>query len=211
MTTQLELIPFRGDKIAVIWRGGTPFVSVRPICNRLGIDWKSQLNKLNAEKERWGVVMITTPSAGGEQESTCIPGQKLCAWLLGISPSKVKPEVREALIAYQNEADRVLFDHFFGKMGQLQRMAAEFQLAVPMAARIASAQRAGIDRSNLGYRFRSWSKGELYDFVQMLEDVGVIDANEWADEKRARRVEAVLSAQEAHALDKAALREGGDA
>jgi hypothetical protein len=52
------------------------------------------------------------PSGRGEQETYCIPLTKLASWLASISASRVKPEIRDALIAYQNEADEVLDRHF---------------------------------------------------------------------------------------------------
>ena len=36
-------------------------------------------------------------------------------WLATIEPSRVKPEARDSLVAYQREAARVLRDHFLGR------------------------------------------------------------------------------------------------
>ena len=40
---------------------------------------------------------------------SCLPLRKLPGWLATISPNKVRPELREKVIAFQNEADDVLW------------------------------------------------------------------------------------------------------
>ena len=42
----------------------------------------------------------------------CLPLRKLSGWLSTISPNKVKPELREKVIAYQNECDDALWDYW---------------------------------------------------------------------------------------------------
>lgn len=104
-------VPFHGDTITAIETPDGVMVAVKPICERLGIDWKSQHRKL-ASETRWGMVIMWIPSAGGMQETTCIPVSLLAAWLFTIHPNKVKPEVREGLEQYQAEAAQVLDRHF---------------------------------------------------------------------------------------------------
>lgn len=43
---------------------------------------------------------------------TCLPLRKLPAWLYSISPNKVKHELREKIIRYQEECDDVLWEHW---------------------------------------------------------------------------------------------------
>ena len=42
----------------------------------------------------------------------CLPLRKLLAWLTTISPNKVKPELRDTVIMYQNECDDVLWNYW---------------------------------------------------------------------------------------------------
>lgn len=42
----------------------------------------------------------------------CLPLRKLAGWLQTISPNKVKPEIRDRVIQYQNECDDVLYDYW---------------------------------------------------------------------------------------------------
>jgi hypothetical protein len=115
MTTDLIPIDFQSDRILLVERDGEPFVPVRPICENLGLDWKTQYRKLMTTEGRWGVVIMTTPSAGGPQEMTCIPLTRLFGWLMSIHPTKVRPDLADKLIAYQRECDSVLWAHFTGK------------------------------------------------------------------------------------------------
>lgn len=114
MTDTLQPVPFHQDTIFIIDHEGEPFVPVRPICDNMGIDWKSQYTKLTDERKRWNCGVIPTVATDGKQrEMVCLPLTKLNGWLMGISPSKVAPEVKDRLIAYQDECDGVLFDYWF--------------------------------------------------------------------------------------------------
>ncbi|WP_428454186.1 phage antirepressor N-terminal domain-containing protein [Photobacterium kasasachensis] len=42
----------------------------------------------------------------------CLPLRKLFGWLQTISPNKVKPEIRNLVIQYQNECDDVLWQYW---------------------------------------------------------------------------------------------------
>ncbi len=104
-------VPFHGDTITVIDAPSGEFVVVKPICERFGLAWQPQHRKLTTNP-RWGVTNMVIPSPGGMQEMTCIPASKVFGWLANITVSRVKPELRERLALYQDEADAVL-DRFF--------------------------------------------------------------------------------------------------
>lgn len=201
MTASTHLVPFRSETLTLIEQDGEPFVAIKPICERLGIDPKSQRNKINADFGRWGGVIITLPSAGGAQETLCIPISKIFGWLATISPSKVAVEARDTLTSYQNECDSVLAAYFYGgklkAFADLQRaharLAAEYLFAQPMAARVKALQEAGLWRDEVKLRFPSRSVAAVYEFVSMMEDLGVIDPYAWRGEEmllRAREAEA---------------------
>lgn len=42
----------------------------------------------------------------------CLAFRKFAAWLSGIQPNKVKPEIREKVIRYQEECDDVLYEYW---------------------------------------------------------------------------------------------------
>lgn len=113
-TTMNTLIPvsFRNTTLTIIDHAGEPHVAMRPIVTGMGLRWEAQTVKLNTHKSRWGVSIIETPSSGGRQKSLCMPLRKLPGWLATIHPDKVRPELRDTIIAYQNECDDVLWEHW---------------------------------------------------------------------------------------------------
>jgi P22_AR N-terminal domain len=119
--TSTILVPFHGDQITCVETPEGAFVAIKPICERLGIAFPPQWKKLKANPERWSVTLMVIPSARGGQETCCIPVSKVFGWLATITVSRVKPEVRDVLIAYQNEADEVLDRHFRLKDAEMER------------------------------------------------------------------------------------------
>ena len=110
----LITIPFHNQTVFAIEHDGQPYAAMRPIIENLGLSWATQYRKIT-EKFSKGVVIIATPSAGGLQENICLPLATLPGFLYSISPTKVKPALREIIIAYQEECTSVLFNHFLGR------------------------------------------------------------------------------------------------
>jgi len=104
-------VPFYGTKLFIVDYNGEPYTPMRPIANGMGLAWQSQLEKLKSRFSK-GVTEIVIPSAGGEQRMVCLALRKLAAWLNTISPNKVRPEIRERVIQYQNECDDVLYEYW---------------------------------------------------------------------------------------------------
>ncbi|MCE0934771.1 phage antirepressor N-terminal domain-containing protein [Pseudomonas monteilii] len=109
----LMTVPFHGIDLYLVEHEGQPFVPMRPMVEGIGLDWKSQHAKLSSNQRRWGMVNITTPSAGGMQESSCIPLRKLPGWLSRLEPNKVKKlEVRQRIEEFQDECDDALWQYW---------------------------------------------------------------------------------------------------
>jgi hypothetical protein len=104
------IVPFHGDNLYLVEHKGDPYVPMKPVVEGMGLDWRSQRAKI-ASKFKGGVE-ITIPSAGGAQSMICIPLRKLPAWLYSIQPGKVSPEIREKVVAYQEECDEVLWQYW---------------------------------------------------------------------------------------------------
>lgn len=90
------------------------YIPIKPICQRLGVTWPSQLNRINRDpvlaKKLKGVFITNTP--GGRQEMACLPLDYLNGWLFGINANRVKETLRDRLIQYQEECYRVLSEAF---------------------------------------------------------------------------------------------------
>lgn len=116
--TTTELVPFRGAAIEALMHDNRPWAVLRSICGNLGINPDSQRKRL-ASKDRapWATTaMMTAVAADGKaREVFCLDVDTLPMWLATIEVSRVKPEARDSLVAYQREAARVLRDHFLGR------------------------------------------------------------------------------------------------
>ncbi|HBM2887453.1 TPA: hypothetical protein LVL12_005567 [Klebsiella oxytoca] len=104
-------VPFYGSELYVVNHNGEPYTPMKPIVEGMGMDWKSQFIKIKQRFSK-GMVEITIPTAGGTQKMLCLALRKLAAWLNTISPNKVRPEIREKVIQYQEECDDVLYEYW---------------------------------------------------------------------------------------------------
>ncbi|HFS4465041.1 TPA: phage antirepressor N-terminal domain-containing protein [Escherichia coli] len=104
-------VPFHGDSLYVVNHNGEPYVPMKPIVEGMGLDWKSQFRRMNQRFTK-GMVIMTIPSVGGQQKTVCLALRKLAAWLQTINPNKVKPEIRDKVIQYQEECDDVLYEYW---------------------------------------------------------------------------------------------------
>ena len=104
-------VPFHGAELYVVNHNGEPYTPMKPIVEGMGMDWASQFTKL---KQRFakGIVEIAIPSVGGVQTMICLALRKLNGWLQTISPNKVRPEIRDNVIQYQEECDDVLYEYW---------------------------------------------------------------------------------------------------
>ena len=109
---ELSPVSFHGDTIFCIDYHGEPFTPMKPIVENMGLAWQTQARKLSDNKERWGIIMMVIPTESGEQEMVAMPVRKLPAFLAGINPKKVRPELRPKIELYQNESDNALWDYW---------------------------------------------------------------------------------------------------
>ncbi|AYH00864.1 hypothetical protein C5E26_07875 [Pectobacterium parmentieri] len=104
-------VPFYGVDLFVINYRGEPYTPMKPIVEGMGMDWMGQYTKLKQRFSK-GIEEISIPTAGGIQKMICLALRKLAAWLNTISPNKVKAEIRDRVIRYQNECDDVLYEYW---------------------------------------------------------------------------------------------------
>ena len=106
---------FYEDKItAVRLSDGSIFIPIRPLVERLGVDWNGQRRRINRDpvlsEEVKGVDVTSTP--GGRQEMLCLPLDYVSGFLFGINATRVREDLREKVIKYQRECYKVLAEAF---------------------------------------------------------------------------------------------------
>jgi hypothetical protein len=85
---------------------------MKPIVEGMGMSWGTQARKLRSNPERWGVFIMNIPSIDLHNDSLCIPLRKLFGWLQTLQPNRIRDDIRESVIQYQNECDDVLWQHW---------------------------------------------------------------------------------------------------
>ena len=127
MSTTLVQIPFHSTTITAMSDEGKPLVSLRHMCESIGVDFAGQFTKL--KKKAWACVVLnsTHDTTGRLQEMTMIDRRTMTMWLATIETSRVKPEARPMLEAFQNEAADAL-DSYFNEGGAINPRATTDQL-----------------------------------------------------------------------------------
>lgn len=115
IATQISTInvPFHGQSLATISHEGQPFVAMRSIVENIGIDWTGQSVKLRTQKDKFNCRDISMVAADGKlRQLLCIPLRKLNGWLFSINPERVRADIKDKLIQYQEECFSVLYEYW---------------------------------------------------------------------------------------------------
>ena len=107
-----------GITLQVVASEREQLVAVKPVCEILGVNYTTQVEKLKAHPVFGSVIPLrgTTGADGKTYQMLCIPLQFFPGWLFSINPDNVKEEARDNLIKYQLECNKVLFDYFFSRV-----------------------------------------------------------------------------------------------
>ncbi|CFB70218.1 phage antirepressor N-terminal domain-containing protein [Yersinia enterocolitica] len=105
-------VQFHGQPIITAMVAGVAYVAMKPIVENLGLSWTSQHRKLMNSGGKYGYAHMSIPSKGGIQEMLCLPLRKLNGWLFSINPEKVRADIRDRLIQYQEEYFAVLHEYW---------------------------------------------------------------------------------------------------
>lgn len=119
MSTALVPFQFEGDTLEVLTHQNQLWVSVRRICDALGIDNTTQQAKL--KKKPWATVGIwpTVAQDGKLREVFCIHLDSLPMWLANVESSRVREDIRPKLETYQLKCAQVLRDAFLNSAASM--------------------------------------------------------------------------------------------
>ena len=119
MEQEIQTITFQGNQILTVEKGDIQYVAMKPLCESIGLNWRAQYNRIKRHAFLIeGVVMMTTPSKGGMQETLMLPINFLQGWLFTVDANRVNVEIRDQLIIYQKECFDVLNNYWKNKAVQ---------------------------------------------------------------------------------------------
>ncbi|HCT3102601.1 TPA: phage antirepressor N-terminal domain-containing protein, partial [Salmonella enterica] len=106
-------VPFNGQQIITSMAAGVAYVAMKPIVENLGMSWGTQQQKLMKCLDKFNCIHMNMVAADGKlRKLLCIPLKKLNGWLFSINPEKVRADIRDKLIQYQEECFTVLHDYW---------------------------------------------------------------------------------------------------
>lgn len=106
-------VPFNGQQIITAMAAGVAYVAMKPIVENLGMSWGTQQQKLMKQLDKFNCIHMNMVAADGKlRKLLCLPLKKLNGWLFSINPKKVRADIRDKLIQYQEECFTVLHDYW---------------------------------------------------------------------------------------------------
>lgn len=106
-----EMVDFHNQKLLGIRIDGTCYVAMKPIVEGMGLYWTTQHRKIVASN-RYTHKAIPVQTSSNVQEMICIPLTKLNGWMCSVNPERVRADLREKVIMYQEECFIVLYNYF---------------------------------------------------------------------------------------------------
>lgn len=100
----------------VVIENGEQRIAVKPICEALGINFSSQLQKLKSDPILSSTVVLSATVGADEKdrEMVTIPFKLVFGWLFRIDSRNVGEGAKESVEKYQMECYNALYDHFSG-------------------------------------------------------------------------------------------------
>lgn len=119
MNDLVKEVEFQGEKIVSKIENEKIYVSVKSVCENLGMT-RGQINnqsvKLkNDELLKGALKFVPLSTNGGIQDTLMIELDYLPAWLFKINPARFDESLKRKLIIYQLKAKDVLAEAFLGK------------------------------------------------------------------------------------------------
>ncbi|MDO5858943.1 phage antirepressor N-terminal domain-containing protein [Myroides odoratimimus] len=90
-------------------------IPIKPICEALGINFSSQLQKIKSDKIL-APIMVQSTTVGADnknREMACLPLKYIFGWLFTINPGNVQEEAQDKVIQYKKECYDAIYDSLF--------------------------------------------------------------------------------------------------
>ena len=114
-TTNVAIV--NGITLQVVADEREQLVAVKPVCEILGVNYTTQVEKLKTHPVFGSTVPLRgiVAADGKVREMLCIPMRYFPGWLFSINPDNVNEEIRDNLIGYQKKCNDILYDYFFSR------------------------------------------------------------------------------------------------
>jgi len=115
MSKEKTLARINQVDIVAIETDGEVHVAIKPICEALGIDSQTQIEKIKKHPilNSTTRLSLAVGADGRDREMQTIPLEYVFGWLFTIDARNVKPEAQESVLRYQQECYHVLYRHNF--------------------------------------------------------------------------------------------------
>lgn len=137
--TAMVIANVNGKKVEIINEPEGKFVPIKPICEALGINYATQLEKIKEDEILGAVVPLrgTTGSDGKTYQMTCLPFELVFGWLFTINPKNVAPEAKDNVIRYRMECYHALYRYFTARAEfvELKQIEIDKQLTIVEGAK----------------------------------------------------------------------------
>lgn len=109
-----HIVAFYGDELVAVQQAdSTIYVLFTRLCENLGLARRPQVMRVQRHAIlQKGLLMLPVQTDGGPQDVQCLRLDLLPLWLSGVQASRVKEELRDKLVRYQEEAAVVLWQAF---------------------------------------------------------------------------------------------------
>jgi hypothetical protein len=111
--TTYAIAQINGKPIRVIKEGNREYVAIKPICEILGINYTTQIERLKEDPILNSLIPLkgTIGADNKKREMSCIPFKYVFGWLFKINPSNVHEKAKDNLIKYQKECYEILYKY----------------------------------------------------------------------------------------------------
>lgn len=158
MFMNTAIIPFNSAELVTAKdENGKIYVAMKPIVEAMGLEWARQNQKIS-EDERYVHMSIPFQTAGGMQEMTCLPLDQLAGWLYSINPNKVKAEVKQTVISFQQETFNVINAYWMGETVSRQSSMSQMEVLAQIVNRMVEIERQEARVLELSYNLEKEHK-----------------------------------------------------
>jgi hypothetical protein len=112
-------VPFMGDELAAArTAAGAIYITLPGMCRALGLDQRAQIRRIERSQAlAKGLRVIPLETRGGVQAVNCLRVDRVALWLAGVETSRIKPQFRAKIEAYQDELAPVAMQVFMRVLG----------------------------------------------------------------------------------------------